>query len=268
MYIRISLFAQNFMAEIYKIKRTPLLWLALLGGILIAGIIFLSYYFDHLDVMTPPGVNPWKVLIKRSIHAIALFLIPYVVLLNGGLLHYEHQSNAWKFLYSLPVKRANVYFSKLLVALFLLTLTYTVFFLCILLTGLILGLSHPEFEFYYYTPSFGSMIQIFFHSFISVLGIMGLQYWFSMRWKSFIAPIGMGLLGFILTLIVFNHNHISVYFPYCFPVSTSFYLGGRDPLSLGVKQWGVLSNVEWYSLICFIISALLGFWEENRREVK
>lgn len=88
-------------------------------------------------------------------------------------------------------------------------------------------------------------------SFVASLGIIGIQFWLSFRYKNFIFPLGFGMFLAIIGIIV-SQAPQSIYFPYSFSV-LSVSLGDKMPLILGV------SSVTVFSVICFLVTSIFGY---------
>ncbi len=266
--INANLFTRALRAETLKLRRTPILWISLIGGAFVSLLIFCLYFFK-VDELAKQGENPWLTYVSISVTLISTMLLtPYVVLATATINFPEHHSNSWKYLYTLPLPKSHIYFSKLSMTLGLTALTYLVFFATAMLGGFILGLSRPEYGFFDFSPPVSELLSIIFFSFISALGMIALHYWLSVRWKSFITPMGIGLLGYILAFIITGKTKLALYFPYSFVLYRAFLSDGKEPSDLGIHQWGPFTNVEWFSVGFFILFALLGYWEEKRRNVK
>ncbi|MCB0632162.1 MAG: ABC transporter permease [Saprospiraceae bacterium] len=267
MFVRYA-FTRSLLAESLKLKGTPILWLVLSGGVFIAGFIFLLHFFN-VEKFTEQARNPWDLYFELSFMMTAmLFLVPYIVLIAGAVVYPEHNGNAWKQLYSLPIRRGNIYFSKLLTILGLIALTYLIFFVIGLIGAYLLDFIFPAFGFRKYPPDIGGYALRLLHSYIAILGILGLHYWFSVRWSSFILPMGIGLLGFIIAIFVIfigNRFDLGTYFPYTYPMVVGAEFGNKP---LGLEKMAGLLTVEWGSIGLFIVSSLVGFYEEKLKNVK
>jgi len=179
----ISTFYRSFNAEILKIKRTPILYISLVGGVFVCGIIFMLHLLNP-DNFAKEGENPWILYFDVGFMITSMvLLIPYVVLTMSSLTHFEHESSAWKYLYSLPLPKANVYYSKLLLAILLIISTYLIYFLVVWLSAYLVDWIHTIYGFKNYTPMFSEWLTRLTHSFLSILGIAGLHYWMSTHWK-------------------------------------------------------------------------------------
>jgi hypothetical protein len=105
------------------------------------------------------------------------------------------------------------------------------------------------------------------HAYLSILGIVAIHYWLSIRWKSFILPIGIGLLGFIIAIFIifFGQRYdLAAFLPYAYPLMAGAEFGTE---SIGLDRIGWFLPVEFYSIAWFVAFSMFGFYEENRRNV-
>ncbi len=269
MYLTLSQFSRSITAETYKLKRTPLLWITLIGGLFVAAFIFLIFFLKWKELATPDR-NPWIIYYQFGYVMISMLLaVPFAILVTSSLLHFEHHSDTWKYLYTLPLPKFNFYFSKLLVALLLIALAYTTFFFSILATAYLLDVFHPTYQFRAYFPEVAMYLRTIGHVFIAMLGVVGLHYWFSLRWKKFIAPVGIGLLGFIIAIFLFftKRFDLALYWPYAYPGLMGFEFGPEGETT-GLSYFAGLTSAECWSVSCFILFTGLGFYEEKVKNVK
>ena len=260
-------YLNSLKAEFLKTKRTPILWVSIIGALFITSFIFLLHYVE-VEKLNEVGKSPWGRYFQFGFAMVSmLLLVPYVVLVNSAVVYTEHNALGWKYLYTLPLSKGNFYFAKLGMVLLLIVSTYVLFLLSILLGGYLLVLLKPEFGFQSFPPPVGSMMVDLMHSFISILGITGLHFWLSIRWKNFIPPVSIGLLAFILalTLVISQKYDLAIYFPYCYSTLVGNQYGLEE--FAGLKQWGPLTDAEWYSLGFFIVFNVIGFWEERNKNV-
>ncbi len=258
--MKLQLFYRNLLAERYKLKRTPILWLCLLGGVLVTAFMSLIYLLRIPNVAEM--TDPWQEFFGLGLNFVSILLmIPFVVLVTNSLVNVEHKSNAWKQLYCLPQSRGQVYFSKLLVVLVLVAITYLIYVLSSLFAGWLLGILVPEYGFQNANPDMMAVWSNVFKSYISIMGIIGIQYWMSYRFKNYLAPLGIGMLGFILSLMIASKPSIAQYVPYCYAMFTS-------PESLNNFDPSMINRVLVLSLSFFALFSLLGFYQENKGDIK
>ena len=268
MNIAISNFFRSVSAEAFKLKRTPILWISIIGGVASAIIVFLLF-FILTDEFIQFNQSPWLEYYEISYGVLSLLLIiPYIVLVTSTVAQAEHKSNAWKYLYALPLTKGNIYFSKLFMTIILIAFTHLIFFVSTLVGAYILDLARPVFEFSKYTPDVGKWAGIIFHSFIAILGVTAIQYWLSVRWSNMIIPIAIGIMAFLLSIMILGEDKIALFFPYCYPMYLSTTLEAVESFSLEENMVGGLVIVEWYSLAFFALFSFLGYYEQRARNVK
>ncbi len=260
-------FTRSITAETYKLKRTPIFWISIIGGVTSALIVFLLF-FVLIDEFVEFNTSPWARYYGLSYGVMSLLLlVPYIILVCSTMVQSEYNSNAWKYLYSLPLAKGNIYFSKLAVAIGLIALTLFVFFATTLVGGFVLGMLRPEYEFSQYSPRIGEWAMMVTHSFIAILGVTALQYWLSIRWRNYIIPIGIGMMGFVMSVLIVDEQRVAKFFPYCYSMLLSNNQNGME--NFGGDNWiGGLMTVEWASIFFFMLFAAVGFYEQKVRNVK
>lgn len=256
----------SIIAEWYKIKNTPAIWLILLAGLLTTTAVSIVYIVDIMSTIELDA-NPWDSFINRSFAVNAIFImLPFIILLTTYICHLEIQSNGWKFLYTLPLKRSEIYLSKLIVIILLFFAALVIYFFTIIAAGYIVDFIHPEFEFRFYQPDLLLFLENTFKLFLSILGVVGFQYWVSMQSRSFILPIGIGLLGFFIGFILFVGSHkYGQYFPFAFPMLIKKFGMVRDS-GANVSSWYQVSGV--ISILVLIVFSGLGIFQNNKKNIK
>ncbi|MEM1324974.1 MAG: ABC transporter permease [Bacteroidota bacterium] len=267
----ISIFYHSFQAELLKIQRTPILYIALIGGVFITGLIFIMHLFNA-EGLIEPGRDPWMMYFDMgyAITCMAL-LVPYIVILMSSMAYLEHNASAWKYVYSLPIAKSNIYFSKLALALLLIVATYIIYFLSVWGTPYIVDLIHPEYGFRAATPELGNWIRRLVRSFLCILAVVGLQYWVSIRWQSFIIPIGIGLLGFIVAIIcvLTGKYDYALWIPHAYASLMALEIGITEESDIvGLTKIGWFYRVELLSMALFVIFVALGYIEQMKQNVK
>lgn len=263
-----NVFINNISAEFLKIKATPVYYFVVGCGLLIAAFLFIGNTTNVHD-LSRIGTNPWDTYLKQGMIIFSIFMIiPMLVLLISTVLYIEQGANAYKLLYTLPTTRGRIYVAKLVTLLILVMLSCILVLIMLVLSGFILGIFYPEFELTYYSPNYGDLIAKILHTFISTLGIIGIQYLLSVYSKHVLVPVGMGFIGLIVGFILFVRGSVmTLYFPYGYPmVAQNLGLVDYDYRTIVFGNW--LSNIELYSIIVFIGAVILGYIYETKRSVK
>lgn len=256
-----------FRAELIKLKHSPVWYILLLGIVLTASGVFLGHLLDAHN-MVKLNMDPWQRYFRASLAIFNLFIVvPYLLLMVSATVFIEQRANAWKYLYTLPPSRGMFFFTKLA----LIALLY-LFSLAMLVTGLVLSgywlnFFRPEYEFIYYQPNLLALAQNMGHFFIASLGLIAWQYWLSLRFKNILVPLGIGVFGFVLGIIMsVTGQKIALYLPYALPmIVKDLDMFKNDHVAPSLIN--SLNNVELHSIALFLLFGLLGYWRERHREV-
>jgi len=96
------------------------------------------------------------------------------------------------------------------------------------------------------------------HTYLSILGMSAIQYWLSLRFKNFIAAIGIGLALLISSLIAVPFwEHVDT-LPYAYSILTMKNFASKNTQSL--------PNHEIYSVLYFTGFTLLAFLDMKYRK--
>lgn len=263
----IRTWVDSYCAEWMKLRRMPVAWISGLSGVLIAGFLFFVFVFKG-DMGSNVPSNPWDGFFALSITVFGMLIGPFIILVTHGVVHLEHQTSSWKSLYTLPFDRAAIFFPKSAVILTLVLSIYVVFGLSILLSGLLLGIVVPSFGFLKYVPEFSFLFNRLAHLFFAGVGMIGLQYWISLRWDNYLVPISIGFIGYLASMFTVGKSDFAFIIPYCYPVFISLGLGSGDIGRIGLEWWGALTNIEGYSFLAFLLFLATGYHQESRKEIR
>lgn len=257
---------QSIIAEWYKIKNTPIVWLVLFVGIISSTIVTLVYLINVIGAVDL-DTNPWNSFLNRSFAANSIFImVPFIILMTSYMCHLEIQSNGWKFLYTLPLKRVEIYLSKLFVIVLLFFTALVLYFFVAIAAGYLVDFIYPEFEFRYYSPDVGLFLENIFKLFLSLLGVIGFQYWLSLQSKNFIIPIGVGLIGFVIGFLLFASNsQYGQYFPFSFPMFIKKFKMVKDS-GASANTWYQVSGM--ISVLVFLGFTILGVFQNGKKNIK
>lgn len=249
-------------ADYLKLRRTAALWLALGGGALPVLLNFLIFYFKG-QFLLKPGENPWPSYIGMSWQTASVLLLPlFVVLLCSLLTHVEHRATGWKHLLAQPVARGAVFGSKLLVLLQLNLLAQVMYVGLLLLSGLLLGLLKPGLGFQAGQPALGALLLMLGHTFLATLGILGVQYAAALVFRSFVAPLALGIGGIVSALTLLRWEHID-WVPYAAPTRVLKAIGGKTLVAVDPT----IMLAEWSSLLWFGAAVLIGYAVLRKRNL-
>lgn len=177
--------------ELLKMKRKGLWFLVFLGAFGVISLQAVNYGVRY-DYLIPLYDDQWDGVFQN----VNMFL-PAAVLLGSSIVAsmmagIEHQTNAWKQIFALPVKKRDVYFAKYLV-LFLMILTASfLVWIGTALLGLGLGFG-PD------VPWAAAAKNSFFPM-LAAMPVLAVQLWLSMTYENQGISLTVGILGMIVAM--------------------------------------------------------------------
>ncbi len=254
-------------SEFIKYKWTPA-WLLTLGfGIMIACFVYIGHHTDG-NALGEINQNPWGRYFSAA-HKIwtALFLGPIFILLTSAFFFVEHKADAWKIMYTHPVRRADYFLLKVFTLFIFILIGISILIVAMIVSGHILNFIRPEYEFSYYSIPWKETLSILAHGLISGLGVIGVHIFLSMRFKNFMLPIIIGIIGFVLGIILVAMDFsLNTYFPYSIPlIAQDLEMFITDHRTFPGDGW--LSNFEISSIVWFVIMISLATILETRRPI-
>lgn len=254
-------------AEFIKLKYLPVIWLFILIPLSVLGIVIFAHILDGANI-AQLGNNPWRKLFFSGNAILSVFLIiPFSFLFISAAVYLEHQTNAWKYLYTVPTQRSSIYLTKLVSFLSIIFANVLVIFIGLIITGYALNIFFPEMEFNYYQVPVLTELKSSFHVFLSALGIIGFHYFLSHLFKGFLIPASIGVVGFIMGFILGTLNKsVALIVPYCYPmIYKDHSMFSID--NIKIDNYGPINSVELYSIIWFVVCISIGVILERRKHV-
>ncbi|PZR21471.1 MAG: hypothetical protein DI535_28175 [Citrobacter freundii] len=240
-----------FKAEMIKARRSSAFWLCLIGSAFIPLILFLQYTLNPSVNYAGMAADPWAKHFNRGWQSFSIFLLPMFVILTCSLIpQIEYKNNTWKQVFASPLSTGNIFFSKYISIILMVLFLFVGFNFFMLLSGVLSDLFHPKYTFLETGVGWLHIIKMIVKSFISLLAIIAIQYWLSLRFRNFIVPIGIGMALLVTALIVMGWKHTDKV-PYAFPFLS---LSGSP-----VAKQGFLQTHEINSIIYFIVFTLIAF---------
>lgn len=251
----------SIQTELIKTKRSAALWLAVLGAGAIP-LVYFIFYLSRPDAALPRLQGaPWEKHFMQGWQAFSGFLLPMFVILICSLVpQIEYKNNAWKQVFASPQSIANIFLSKYIAIMLMILLLFVLFSLFMILAAYISNMIHPELPFTKTAIPWAVQFKLSARTFLALLAIISIQYWFSLRFRNFIVPIGLGLGLLVMTLVAMNWEHINK-LPYAFPYLT-FSSSVAD--ETGVRNQ--IKNHEIYSFVYFLAFSLIGYMDMRMRK--
>src|SRR3954471_20651851 len=204
-------------SEWLKRRRSLTTWLVAGSAAFVPSIIFLSR-FRRLDAL--PALHRdarfWDVLWVQAWESMALMILPMAAMLLVSLLtQIEDRSGGWKQLHAAPLPRWTIFLAKLIVILVLLLELIVAFTAAIYVVGVL-----PAFVARVEVPAAPFPLVRFLRRdaayFVDVLPVVAVQYAIALRFRTFLAPLAIGMALWILSI-----GAISWRFNYVIPYSYS-----------------------------------------------
>lgn len=258
--------ARALSAETLKLRRTLALWLVVVVPSAVVLLYFLNYARPAGAYLIPGWANTWMWMTQNVLIMWSLIMLPLFVALETALLAgLEHHTGGWKHLFALPVPRWSIYAAKLLVGIALIGLGMLCLLGWIFIAGLGINLFNPGIGFEQPFP-FLNVLRLIAVTWLASWFIIAIHTWIAMRWRSFVAAMGFGIVAVFITLIVSQTSQWWL-FPWALPgnVEGIFYatMVGEEtlyPVSLAWLSMGL-------SIVGGLVAGILGGWEMTRRDV-
>jgi len=248
-------------AELLKTKGTASFWLCIIGAAFIPTLLFIALFTDP-DTAKNLANDPWTKFFKMGWQILSVFLLPmYIILVSTLITQIEFKNNTWKQVFATPQSLGNIFFSKFLTIHLMILFCFLLFNIFMILAAITGNAINPKFTFLDRSIDWEMLLKLNFKTYISLLGISAIQYCLSLRFKNFIAPVGMGLALVIVSVIAMNYHWEYIHkFPYAFPALTfdSVQKPGRP----------FFENHEWNSIGYFVFFILIGFLDMKMRKEK
>jgi hypothetical protein len=246
-------YINSLQSEWIKTKRSAASWLCIIGGFFIPLIYFIGFLKDKSSI-NDYKLDIWQKLFNQSWQNMAAFLLPMGVILASSLItQIEYKNNTWKQLHATPQTYTNIFIAKFSVII-LMTIKFFIFFnIGVILSGLI-----PCILFDNHLPKENLPVMYFIEGnikyFITCLPIIAIQYLISLKFKNFLVPIGIGLLGLVGSLIGLSWKYIFIS-PYSYCAMT-------------ITQTKRDFNIFQFSTIYFILIMLISYYLYISKKVK
>ncbi len=245
--------------ELLKTKKTASFWLSILAASFLPLIFFLAYTLNSEEAVEDFKGAPWKMHFKFGWEALGAFIFPmYIVLICTLIPHIEYRNNTWKQVFAAPRSVGNIYFSKFITIHLMIFFFYLLFNILMVLAGVGANLIYEKFTFLAQPIDWENLLRLNFKMYLSILGMSAIMYWIALRFKNFIAPLGIGLALLVCAVMALGFRWEHVYkIPFAHPVLTVMGMKPGRPL---------LENHELNSLAYFAVFTCIGYFDLRYRK--
>lgn len=259
----------SLVSEFYKSRKTLAFWAAILLPLIICGLITFGFYSssEKITKLHYPAMVLWAQYSGAALGVMGTLIMPfYVIFMAFSVNNIEHKNDTWKTLFAQPLNKFSIYTAKYLYAVFLIFICLFLFAALTFAFGNLLHVLVPQFNFNEYNPS-SILINSYLKLFLSSLGILSLQFIFSLIWSDFLKPMGIGFIGTIMGIITASVGWKFAYLiPYSLPtlaMKLTRVKKGGDPLNFQIFTQEIWTSLA-YALILFII----GYFIVTKKSIK
>ncbi|MBI2679411.1 MAG: ABC transporter permease [Candidatus Solibacter usitatus] len=235
-------------AERIKLRRSLPLRLAVVGPLATVAVQFFVFLNQrHMDIAF------WPVWHNQVEMFWALIALPALIAIQAAsLTALEHGNDTWKAIGALPNAGWHIFLVKTLVLYALVGASFLLLVGFSFVAGLVIaGLRQYE------QLAGGAVAQFVSQTaamYVACLLVCSFQMWLSMRYRSFTAPVSIGIFGMAVGLMLVRDDRVGPWFPWLFPVDVVAY--GRVHAALGIVAGGAGG----------LVITLIGCSEFSRRE--
>jgi hypothetical protein len=228
-------------AELLKLKRTLAFRVIFVLPFFVA---LLQFFVIWRTKKFAPGFDLWQTHPTNSFQIWAIFMMPLLITLETALLNgIEHSDKQWKHLFTLPVPRRSIYFSKFIVALGLILISTMVLALLTVIVGVAAVSLKPELANITGPVPYLTIAKQATLVWLAGWLITAIHTWISIRWSGFPIPLGAGIGG----------TFFALFYPWLLPMN--LFLEGRFTTALVLGIGGG------------VVAAFAGCFEFVRRDV-
>jgi hypothetical protein len=253
-------------AELLKLKRSLALWLTFLLPAVPVALQFINY-LQRGEALLPENRDPWVWMTQNIMIVWAVFILPlFVAMLTSLLAALDHNAQAWKHLFALPVRRSTIFAAKKSIGMVLLADASIALVCWTLAAGYGLHVLRPELGFAA-TPPLGRILVLAVSTWLTSWLLYSIHSWISLRWASFIPNLGVAVAALFGSFVITASSYWKFY-PWALPASVEnlFHAAMEDSSS-----WGGIPDAAIIPLITGslggIVVMTLGVFFLSRRDV-
>jgi hypothetical protein len=198
--------------EHYKTQRDAGKWMLLFFPLAVT-LCVVVYILNGAGKGNGLGYNPWIYLAGRYIFQLYSFLYPLIVsIFCFSYCDIEYKSNGFKNLFTLPVRKRNIFMAKILYLIDNIFISILLAYCLFLLLGFLMGFIQPDWGFQDYDVRFITLIY-FSKLFLGLMAVCFIQFFLSLLFKNFVIPVGFACAMTLLPILFRRWKYID-FIPY------------------------------------------------------
>ncbi len=204
-------------AELGKIRRGPLPPVVVISPYLVILAFGLFTWLEGERFLGSASVSSWSWINGTTMNVWCLVVLPVMAaLVSAQVAAIEHRNRGLQHIFALPLSRWRFYCGKFAVVFLLITASFLLLGIGVLLTGSILGALRPELAF---GPiPWPEIVQTYSRALLACPFFLSIQLWVALMRKDFIAPIGLAVIALILVMALRSlGSEWDLYHPWAYP---------------------------------------------------
>lgn len=207
-------FYKAFTSEQYKLSKNREIFGVLLLPVLVILAIDGYVIYDILKSgSSEGGTNPWRDVLGKSVFMFYYLLYPILVaIFVYACCDVEYKNNNYKILFTIPVSKGKIFFSKAVFILLTILLSVILSYFTFLLSGYFLGVLFPKLGFQNFDYR-EVIFMTFLKLYLTLAAVSMIQLAISLTFRSFIYPLGFSMFMLVFSGIV-QQKAFSDFIPY------------------------------------------------------
>lgn len=249
-------FYRAFSSEHYKLSKNRQLFWVLLFPVLIILMVDAYIAYEVGRAGTADSLpNPWKLLLGRYVFQFFYLIYPVLIaIFVYACCEVEYKNNNYKILFTLPLSKANIFFSKALFILLVVLLSVLLSYLFFLVSGYAMSQFFPELGFQnfdYREVIFYTFLKLF----ITLSAIAMVQLALSLLVRSFMLPMGLNMFMVVFSSIVASKN-FSDFIPFT---------GSIKSLTNIMSENNSFARLDYSNIVMVVLFLMLSFYLFRRK---
>ena len=255
-------FVRAMSSEWLKRRRSLTTQLVIGAAAFVPGIICLSR-FRRPDAVAIVYHAPefWTLLWRQAWESMALMVLPLSLMLMVSLItQIEDRNNGWKQVHAAPLSLPDIFFAKLAVILVLGGALVALHTASLYLAGVVPPLLLPGIPMPARAFPFASFMRRNVDFLVDTSPIVAIQYALALRFRTFVAPLAIGIALWILSIgtISWSYNFV---IPYSYAGLDYLSIEYHRPLPMPAAPRMIAGG-------CFFVCTLAGFFVYRSRRDK
>jgi ABC-2 type transport system permease protein len=202
-------------------------------------------------LVTKKGPSPWHALFGEGLALWSYFMLPMsVTALTVLIAQIEHGPRMWNHILALPVPRWRIFAAKAIVAMAMAGLMTVLFTAMLIAIGYTWSAAMPA-KVLTGEPPVTALAQAMGYVFLASFALVAVQLWAALRFRSFVPPLTLGIMGTFGALAVTASKQFYI-FPWLLGAYAMQIVGDNAEAALA---WGFFGGLALFAAMCVDLSS-------------